>query len=98
MANREISWETTTVANIGVDANLGKRFSVVAEYYHKKTGDILLTLDVPKITGLEAPYQNAGTVENKGWDLGLNYSNRDNKFKYDIGFNISDVRNKVLET
>lgn len=97
MVNKEISWETTTVTNIGIDANLGERFSIVAEYYHKQTQDILLMLDVPKITGLAAPYQNAGTVENKGWDLGVNYYSRENRFKYDIGLNVSDVRNKVID-
>jgi len=97
MANTEISWETTTVTNVGVDVNLWGKFNVTAEYYYKRTRDILLRLDVPKILGLKAPYQNAGTVENKGWDIGINYNNRDNAFKYEIGFNLSDVRNKVLD-
>jgi len=97
MANREISWETTTVTNVGVDVNLWSKFNITAEYYYKRTRDILLALDVPKTLGLKEPYQNAGTIENKGWDLGLTYMNRDNAFKYEIGFNLSDVRNKVLD-
>lgn len=97
MANTEISWETTTVTNVGVDINLWDKLSIVAEYYYKKTDDILLKLDVPKIIGLKQPYQNAGVVENRGWDLSLNYTNWINQFKYEIGFNISDVKNKILD-
>lgn len=97
LANSEISWETTTSSNIGVDVSFLEKFSATAEYYYKKTDDILLYLDIPKIIGLNAPAQNAGVVENKGWDLALNYSDWDHEFKYEIGINLSDVRNKVLD-
>lgn len=97
LANSEISWETTTSSNLGLDVTLVNKLNVTAEYYYKKTDDILLYLDIPKIIGLNAPAQNAGVVENKGWDFGLNYSNWDHKFKYEIGVNISDVKNKVLD-
>lgn len=97
LANSEISWETTTSSNVGVDVSFFEKFNVTAEYYYKKTDDILLYLDIPKTIGLNAPAQNAGVVENKGWDLGLNYSDWDHEFKYDIGINLSDVRNKVLD-
>lgn len=97
LANTEISWETTTASNLGVDVTLFDRLNVVAEYYYKVTNDILLALDIPRIIGMSAPEQNAGKVENRGWDLGLNYTNWDNEFKYEIGFNLSDVKNKVLD-
>jgi TonB-linked SusC/RagA family outer membrane protein len=97
LANTEISWETTTASNLGVDLTLFDRLNIVAEYYYKVTDDILLDLDIPRIIGMDAPEQNAGKVENRGWDLGLNYSNWDNEFKYEIGINISDVKNKVLD-
>lgn len=97
LANTEISWETTTATNIGIDATLFNRFNIVAEYFYKVTDDILLNLNIPLIVGLSAPAQNAGKVENKGWEIGLNYANWDNEFKYEIGFNLSDVKNKVLD-
>lgn len=97
LANSLISWETTTASNIGVDITLVDRLTIVADYYHKKTDDILLTLDIPPIIGMEAPTQNAGKTENRGWELGLNYKNWENRFKYDISFNISDVKNKILD-
>jgi len=97
LGNTEISWETTTSSNLGLDFTLFDKFNVTAEYYYKKTDDILLYLDIPKIIGMAAPAQNAGVVENRGWDLGINYSNWDHAFKYEIGVNISDVKNKILD-
>src|SRR5690606_12975818 len=67
MANSEIRWETTTVSDIGIDLDLGNKFSISADYYYRKTTDILLQLDIPKMLGLNAPFQNAGVLENKGW-------------------------------
>ena len=65
--------------------------------YYKKTKDILLQLDVPLIIGMKAPMQNAGVVENRGWDLSLSYNDKIGDFTYRATFNISDVRNKILD-
>jgi TonB-linked SusC/RagA family outer membrane protein len=97
MANSDITWETTEMLNFGIDANFFRKLSVTFDYYIRNTNGILLQLDVPKYLGLAAPYQNAGEVENKGWDLGLNYRNSKGEFSYDIGFVLSDVKNKVLD-
>ncbi|WP_460969928.1 SusC/RagA family TonB-linked outer membrane protein, partial [Spirosoma migulaei] len=97
LANSEISWETTEMSDIGLDATLFSKLSITADYYYKQTRDILLRLDVPAIIGLGAPFQNAGIVENKGWELGINYKGVVNTFRYDVGFNISDVKNTVVD-
>ena len=97
LANDAISWETTEMTDVGMDAVLFSRLSVTADYYYKKTRDILLDLDIPAIIGLNKPYQNAGIVENRGWKLGLNYRGAVRDFRYDIGFNISDVKNRVVD-
>jgi hypothetical protein len=58
----------------------------------------LLKLDIPYYIGLNAPYQNAGKVSNVGWELGINYNGHAGKdFTYGINFNISDVKNKILD-
>ncbi|MBD2705735.1 SusC/RagA family TonB-linked outer membrane protein [Spirosoma sp. BT702] len=97
LANSEISWETTEMTDFGIDATLFSNLSITADYYYKQTRDILLDLDIPAIIGLGKPYQNAGVVENKGWELGLNYKGAIRDFRYDIGFNISDVKNKIVD-
>ncbi|WP_205511614.1 SusC/RagA family TonB-linked outer membrane protein [Longitalea arenae] len=98
MNNEKITWETTTMTNVGVDLVLFKNLSITADWYRKITDDILLTLDIPLYIGLNAPVQNAGKVSNVGWELGVNYNGRAGKdFTYGINFNISDVKNKVLD-
>lgn len=97
MANTEISWESTEETNIGLDITLFKNLTINAEYFTRKTSEILLTLDVPIIGGLNAPFQNAGVVSNKGWEVAISYRGKINAFKYDIGLNLSDVKNKVVD-
>ncbi len=97
LANTAISWETTAMANIGVDARILRNLSVSFDYYNKRTTGILLQLSIPRTMGVSAPYQNAGVVENKGWDLQIDYSNQDKAFKYGATLALSDVKNKVVD-
>lgn len=97
MANSNITWETTTVTNIGLDATFFGKLNLTADYFYKKTTDILLKLDVPLIIGMNAPSQNAGVIENRGWELGATYTDKAGDFNYRVAFNISDVKNKVLD-
>ncbi|MDR6782596.1 TonB-linked SusC/RagA family outer membrane protein [Pedobacter africanus] len=97
MANRNISWESTEEKNIGIDLTLFNNLSVTADYYQRRTRDILLLLDIPLIIGLNRPNQNAGTVDNKGWELGLAYKGKVKDFNYNLSFNLSDVKNTVVD-
>ncbi|QEC52499.1 SusC/RagA family TonB-linked outer membrane protein [Anseongella ginsenosidimutans] len=97
MANPTIRWEETEVSDIGLDLNLWSKFTLTADYYYRKTSGILLRLDIPTMIGLTAPFQNAGVVENRGWELSMNYRDRLGSFDYGVSFNLSDVRNKVLD-
>lgn len=99
VANKKISWESTEVKNLGFNAGfLGNKLNVEFDYYIKNTNDILLTLPIPLIVGMSPGVQNAGSVENKGWDLQLNYNDQIGKdFKFGITGVFSDVKNKVLD-
>ncbi|GAB3662602.1 TonB-dependent receptor [Echinicola sediminis] len=97
MANSQISWETTEMIDIGLDISLWSNLSITADYYSRETRDILYDLDIPLTIGLGRPYQNAGVVSNKGWEAGLTYKGAVNDFMFDVGFNISDVVNKVID-
>lgn len=96
LANKNIKWETTATTNIGVDAGLlDQRLTLTADYYVRKTKDILLNIPVPVVTGLEAPIQNIGNVENRGWDVTVGWQDRVSAFDYGIKINLSDVKNEV---
>lgn len=97
MANSYISWETTTMSNIAVEFNLLKKFDITAEYYYRVTDDILLNLNIPLIIGLAAPAQNAGKLENKGWEVAANYNDQFGDLNFSAMFNISDVKNKIID-
>lgn len=99
LANTSLGWESTTQLDIGVDASFfNRRLSITADYYRKVTNDILLNLDIPGTIGLLAPPQNAGSVENKGWEFSLNYNGKSNSgVGYRLGGNFSINANKVLD-
>ncbi len=97
MNNELISWETSEMTNVGVDLALFNNVTFSFDWYNKITSDILLRLDIPLSIGLSAPYQNAGKVQNKGWDASVGYKGRAGDFRYGVTFNISDVKNTVLD-
>lgn len=99
LANPNISWEKTETSGIGLDlALLDDRFNFTFDYFKRKTTDILLELPIPLIIGLNPPFQNAGTVENSGWEMEAGYRNYiGNDFSYNISANISDVKNVVTD-
>lgn len=97
MNNELISWETSEMTNFGLDLMLLGNLTLSLDWYDKVTSDILLALDIPMSIGLSAPTQNAGKVRNRGWDAVLGYRGEAGDFKYRVDFNISDVKNTVLD-
>src|SRR5690606_33626560 len=70
LANQELSWETTTVTDVGFDAAFMQgRLSLTSDIYNRRTEDILLNVPIPDMVGRSAPFINAGVVENNGWEL-----------------------------
>jgi TonB-linked SusC/RagA family outer membrane protein len=99
-ANPDISWETTTMTDIGMDVDFfNGKLSLVGDYFWRQTSDILFALPIAASIGIGAPTQNAAKVENTGWELSLNYkgNSKSNEFNYQVGINISDVVNKITD-
>ena len=98
MVDSEIKWETVESLNIGFDALMfDGKIEANFDWYQKTTKDMLLGVPIPYYFGYESgPTSNVGDVENKGIEIAINHQNHlSNGFKYDVGFNISTVRNKV---
>jgi len=85
------------MTDFGLDLTLLDNLSITGDYYFRKTTDILYDLDIPLTVGLNRPQQNVGVVHNKGWELGINYRGAVKDFNYDINFNLSDVKNEVVD-
>jgi TonB-linked SusC/RagA family outer membrane protein len=102
-ANKDIKWEKTSTSNIGVDMGLfDNKLEIVFDTYKRKTSDMLLRLQVPISTGFsqenEYPFVNLGVVENKGWELAVNFDEvTASGLSYGLGFNISQNKNKVTD-
>ena len=99
MANPDLTWETTTQFNIGFDIGLWDSKALLSvDYYTKKTEDILLTRVLPEFVGPTSITQNAGEVENKGFDISLSTVLYDkNDLSINSNFNISANKNKVVK-
>ena len=66
------------------------------EYFNKKTSDMLLTVPTVPSAGLSSdPMTNAGSVRNYGVEGNVSYKRRFGKFSFDIGFNLSWIKNEV---
>ncbi|MFZ2900120.1 MAG: TonB-dependent receptor [Saprospiraceae bacterium] len=96
--NDNIRWETTTQTNIGLDLSFfDDRLSLTADWFNRRTDDMLVQIPVPQAGGSQRPpYVNAGSVENRGYEMGLIFRDKAGSFNYNIGANLSHVRNQVL--
>lgn len=96
--NTNVKWESSTQTDIGLEMGfLQNKLQLTADYFIKRTADILVPIPVPKSGGsAAAPYVNAGRVENRGIELDLIYRYKKEDFSYDITANASFIRNKVL--
>lgn len=98
LPNKDLKWEKTAQTDAGVEISFLKgRISFEADYYYRKTTDMLLDAPVPRTSGYATIRKNIGSMENKGFEFSLNTVNIENaKFTWNTSFNISFNRNKVL--
>ncbi len=96
--NDNLRWESTYQYNAGLDIGLfNDRIMLVADFYYKKTKDLLLQMNAPKYSGFSNYWTNAGSVQNMGVEFSLNTVNIETKnFTWTTNFNISHNRSKVL--
>jgi TonB-linked SusC/RagA family outer membrane protein len=99
LENKDLRWEKTSQLDIGVDVGLlDNRLTITADYYYKKTSDLLLEVPQPSSIGFTTALQNAGSLENRGFEFMVSSRNFiQNDFKWNTAFNISFNKNKVLD-
>ena len=101
IGNPDIKWETIRMLNFGVDLSfLNNRLNVDFDWYKKENIDALVRPDVPAIVGVSSSnvgYVNLGKIDVKGWELNLSWRDKIGNVNYNLGFNLSDARNKITD-
>ncbi|WP_256010636.1 SusC/RagA family TonB-linked outer membrane protein [Desertivirga xinjiangensis] len=97
LTNADLSWESTTQTDIGLDFSLfNNRISVVADVYKKATDKLIFKLEIPYTSGFNRTFgANIGNLENRGLEVAVITRNFVNAFKWSTDFNISFNRNKI---
>ncbi len=97
LPNPDVTWETSEQLNLGFDARfLNSRLGVVFDWYNKTTKDWLVVAPILATYGTNAPFINGGDIENKGFEIGLDWKERVRDFNYGINVNFSHNKNKVI--
>ena len=103
LSNQDLKWETTTQTNIGFDLGLFEnRLTLTADYYYKKTKDLLLSMPVSFNSGYDLAVKNVGSLKNQGFDFTIGAVPFTGKFNWDMnltfGFNKNEITNLAGST
>lgn len=93
-----LKWETTIQQNLGIDLGLlNNRIQITADFYVKKSKDLLLKAPLANYSGFSTVTRNIGDMQVKGMEYNLSTVNLNGKFKWSTDFNIAFNKTKVLK-
>ncbi|GAB4014201.1 SusC/RagA family TonB-linked outer membrane protein [Spirosoma koreense] len=96
IGNSNLTWETTTGFDFGLDLSiLNNRVNFTYDYYKKKTDGLLYAIDIPVQSGYSAVSSNIGRFDFWGHEFAIDTRNIEGKFTWSTSFNISFNRNLV---
>ena len=99
LETKDLSWEKNQNLNIGVEgAFFNHRLRVSAEYYNKKTTDMLLSYPMALSTGFGGYNANVGDMRNSGFEFEIGGTPiRTNDWVWNVTWMGATVKNKVLK-
>ena len=99
LRTKDLTWETTTQTGVGVDfAVLNNRIELSADWYYKKTSDMLMWVQLPEGAAVANSIQrNEGEMVNKGFEFGITSRNFVGEFTWTTNLNMSFNRNKLTK-
>jgi TonB-linked SusC/RagA family outer membrane protein len=97
LENENLSWETTTQYNAGIDFGIFKNALIItADYFVKNTTDLLLLTPVSISTGFSSGWFNIGEIQNKGFELAVTYDlNTVSGFGWNSKLNLTTMQNEI---
>lgn len=97
-ANEDLKWETSQQSDLGLDLRFLKgALTFTADYFYKKTKDMLLYEPLPLYTSYSGMTVNAGSVKNEGVEFDASYRFHVGKMKLNVSGNASYVKNTVTD-
>ena len=95
--NKEITWETNTNFNTGIDFDLLRgRISGTIEYFYRKTSDMLFWFTTPVSLGYSGYYDNIGDMRNSGIEMSANVGlYRNENINWNFYLNFTHYTNKI---
>ncbi len=98
LPSSELDWEVTSQFDLGVDLGfMDERIRITADFYNKKTTNLLAQIQLPLSVGYSSVTQNIGELKNTGIELGLGGDILVNDFKWSIDANFSANANEVTK-
>jgi len=99
LGNLDLKWETTNMFNFGVDMKfLNNALSVSAEYYDRKTENLILYVQPAASLGYsQGTSTNIGSMSNKGFEFQLGYNKQIGEVLLNVTGNLSTNKNEVLK-
>ena len=97
LPNEDVKWETSEQLDLGFDVRFfNSRLGVAFDWYKKTTKDWLVVAPMLLSYGTGAPYINGGDIQNKGFEIQLNWNDKIGKdFRYNVTANFSHNKNEV---
>lgn len=93
-----LKWETTYQADFGADVSLFHDLvHFTADFYHKRTKNLLNTVQLPASMGYRMTFQNVGEMENKGMEFAADVNILQKAVTWNVNANISFNRNKIVK-
>lgn len=99
-SNQDLSWERNVENNYGLDLGLfNNKLVFNADYFISTTKDLLFSIPVPGSAGTPGgvSLQNIGSIENRGFELGITNNMAIGDLKITTNANISSIKNKILQ-
>ncbi len=95
IGNKDLTWETTSQANVGIDWSMfNSRLNVTLDGYYKYTTNLLMYVPLPSPN--PSIYRNEGEMSNWGLELAISSVNIDRgDWRWTTDFNISTNRNRL---
>jgi len=97
-SNSFLGWEQSQQTDIGLDLSLFEnKVILTAEYYNRITNNMLLSVEMPSVSGFTQSLDNVGKVKNIGLELGIDFRTKVSRVNLRTNLNLTFNRNEVLE-